>query len=727
MNKFIISVLLLLTALPVHAYDQARARDILNTLTLDAYEGRRPGTDGGRKTEYFLAKKLSDYSVYPGAQAGYFQPVPMLVTEEQGSALTLMDSKLGKLSFALGLDYSVVTHSGSNSMIAPVALAGHGYVRPDKNRDDYGTLDVKGKIVVIVRGIPDSPFDFQNDYNRKNIVKWAKERGAAAILFYQEEEPINGAAIPEEVYDPDLPLLYIGDRVLTLLLDETGYSIATYKNAVKRNPLPLETGKQVYVSTRVKKIDDGQARNVIGIVYGTDPVLKNELVVIGAHMDHIGKNSDGLIYPGADDNASGSAMASELARTLAEKPMKRSALIIHCTGEEDGLLGSDFFVRNPSIPLANIVGMINLDMEGLGSGDVVMAGGETFGSVWNDYTATLDSTTKAHLIFRRDGGHAGSDHASFMHAGCPTMAFWSRGDHPSYHTYHDEARWISDSVMETIGNRAEDFIRFLGDHEGALAAHADTAQNLARMASIVDFTGFPVDGMGTMPAITCPTAAWISRDATALAEASRRMSDMHYFCSTRDIVSENLIAALKADRAQQKSIFFGLPEVDLNTRRPADVDALVREGLSIVKLAAGSSAVDRSAPTAGMLEAKKNKLYALVPFDFAAPKRVDEWKEHALVSTTFKSFTEAPQSVRDGLMNSDALLLLEITETPTKTQLDAVMPGKERHVHLNFGSIPRERREEHARIVVKAMLEYGISREDISLLTSGNFRRFFEL
>ena len=96
-----------------------------------------------------------------------------------------MDHPLGKIPFVLGADFTMITHSGSGSVLAPVVLVGHGYARPDKERDDYAGADIQGKIVVVLRGYPDSPYDFQEDYERRHALTWAKERGAAAVLYYQ--------------------------------------------------------------------------------------------------------------------------------------------------------------------------------------------------------------------------------------------------------------------------------------------------------------------------------------------------------------------------------------------------------------------------------------------------------------------------------------------------------------------------------------------------------------
>ncbi|MBU0508714.1 M28 family peptidase [bacterium] len=723
---FLAALVLILSATTSFAFDAARARELLDILASDAFEGRRPGHAGGTKTEEFLARNLEMIRVEPAGEAGDFQDVPMLVTEEQAAELTLMDHELGRISFVLGADFNVVTHSGSGGIVAPVVIVGYGYHRPDKNRDDYGDVNVANKVVLILRDKPDSPFDFEEDYQRRHTLAWAKERRAAAVLYYQDPIPTYGAAIPAELYDSSLPILYVGDRVLHLLLDGTGYSLKTYKDALKRAPLPLETEKRMWVSTRVRKLDGRTPRNVLGIVYGTDPVLKKEVVVVGGHWDHIGKNAKGVIYNGADDNASGTAIVAEIARSIAAEPLKRTVVFAHFTGEEDGLLGSAHFARRPTVPFGNIVGMINLDCEGAGTGRVVLAGGETFGNTWTEYVETIDSTERASLILWREDGIGASDHDAFMRTGCPVLAFWSRGEHPFYHHYEDDARWISDSVLAVIGTRAEQFVRFLGNHDKQIAFHGDSLRLLARFAVTVDFNGFVVDDDGYLPNVPVVSGAWLPREAAITnAELVRRVQELRHTCDVRNVESAGLAEAIRADRRQQPAVFIWMEERDLAYRTTAEVRTLQRQGISVVRLAPGSSRSSTAAHSEGLDAAQEAGLYALVPFDFAASQRIEWWKDHAIIYTSLLDFAAAPTSVREGLLMSDALLMLEIEDSPNPEQLQSLRPGRERRVHVSFGALPTHRREEHAKSVIRTLYEAGFTRSDILLLTSGNLRRFF--
>jgi hypothetical protein len=400
-------------------------------------------------------------------------------------------------------------------------------------------------------------------------------------------------------------------------------------------------------------------------------------------------------------------------------------MIVHFTGEEDGLIGSEFFVNHPTIPFGNIVGMVNLDCEGLGSGTVVMAGGETFGRVWDEYSGGLDSSQLSKLAFRREEGHGASDYASFIKAGCPALAFWSRGQHPFYHSYEDDARWISDSALTAVAERAENFVRFLGNHDGALAFHADSLRLLTRLAQTVDFDGFSMGAQGDVPELSSVTAAWLPHEAALLTpEAIHRLGEVEDVCLTRRIATGTLKEALQADRRLQPALFFGASDADLSGRRRADIRLLARQGVSLVRLAAG---VGPNAPQDVFEELRAAGMYALIPLDFAAAVRIERWKAHSLVRGTLADFAKSPEGVRSGLLQSDALLILDVSDTPTVEQLGALRAGRDRRVHLNFGSVSQFRREEHVKAVIRSLFEAGYSRDDVLLLTGGNLRRFFEL
>ena len=298
MKSLLVFLLLAGFTAQVYAFDADRAMTTIETLASDRFEGRRSGFAGGERTEQFLANELASAGILPaGWDSTYFQKVPMLVTREDAAAMTLMESPFGKISFTYGDDFALVTHSGSGAFMAPAAIIGYGIDRPDKGRDDYGDLDIRGRAVVIVRKeLTGQAWDFSLDYPRHRLVPWALKRGAAAILFYNEGRTIYGAAVNERIYEPQVPMFYIGDRILELLLRDTGLTRKTYLASLKEAPNPIDVHKRLWISARVPKVSANSAHNVMGFIYGTDEELSGEIVAIGAHMDHLGPNCQNLIY-----------------------------------------------------------------------------------------------------------------------------------------------------------------------------------------------------------------------------------------------------------------------------------------------------------------------------------------------------------------------------------------------------------------------------------------------
>jgi aminopeptidase YwaD len=722
--RIAISILLAASAF---AFDGQRALDIDHTLAADANQGRRPGFPGAERAEQQVADMLKSYGVDPAGTSGYFQPVPMLVTEERSAELTIMNHELGKIPCVLGVDFTVVTHSGSGSFIAPVVIAGYGYVRPDKDRDDYGDLDCTGAVVLIIRGKPDSPWDFDEDFPRRHTLEWAKQHGAAAVLFYSEGSIVNGAAIPADSYDPQLPLVYVTDRVVRLLLDGSPYNFNTYVEKLKQGSLPLKTSHDVWISVETRKLARPGGRNVCGIVYGTDPVLKNELLVIGAHLDHIGMNSRGVIYNGADDNASGSSVVCELARVIAEQPLKRSVLITLFTGEEDGLLGSEYFAANPTVPFGNIACMLNFDMEGQGDGKTVgMSGGELLGKTWRDYVASLDSTAKSALKLYRSDGEGASDHASFMKYGAPAVGFWSDGHHLFYHRYTDDPETISRDCLQSVGDRGEHFLRYLGGITDALAFRADSLTLCVRFAEQLDLRGFHIDAPATVPNFSETSAAWLPAEgSTAVGELLRRTYDFEYNAKSQSIIADGMAKAVGASDQHMRGAFVTIAESGLTNRKPAEARALIAEGLSAVQLSPSSSRNASVTLSDGMESARAAGITALIPFDFATPTRVEKWGKQGVIVASLTDVADAPAEVRDGLLKSDAFVFLEVNKQPTVEQIQAIAPFHARRVHLDFTGLAWATRETTARNVVKTMYNAGLDRKAILQFTGGNLRRYY--
>ncbi len=475
---------------PAGAFDKNRAYEHVNHIAGDEFEGRKSGLTGGVMIEEYVASQFESCGLQPaGVDGTYFQKFPFLVTEEKRAELELVDGPFAPVKFVLADDFTLITNSGSADITAEVVLVGHGLVSEEWGRDDYGDLDVTGKIVMIVRGSPDDGYDWSEYSSRDSTLKIALNRGAAGILWLRKSAVLAGAAIHTGVYDDEIPMAYIGERVAHHILRDTGYDLARYRKELKDGPVPLTTGRHLRFHAEVSLIPEGSARNVLGLIPGSDPVLSSEVIVVGGHMDHVGVDGNGRIYNGANDNGSGTGVVLELARSFASSSNrpKRSILFMMFAAEEQGLLGSEYFAENPTMELADVAAMFNLDMVGHGDEGAGIGGGENFPGLWEAYLESLSDDSRDSLDIGRAWGGSSSDHAPFREKGVPVVSFWSKGTHRFYHLFEDDGNWISADALGSVGSRAESFVGFLANWDEPLLVENRLGRTRLNGALQIDF------------------------------------------------------------------------------------------------------------------------------------------------------------------------------------------------------------------------------------------------
>jgi len=282
-------------------------------------------------------------------------------------------------------------------------------------------------------------------------------------------------------------------------------------------------------------------------------------------------------------------------------------------------------------------------------------------------------------------------------------------------------------VLENVGNRAENYIRFIADYSDPLASRSDSLRNLARISTTLNLRGFFVDPSGTLPRLSALTAAWLPHDSfMPVAEIIARASEIHYVCRERDLTSSGLADAVNGYANDRLGVFLSIPEASLVGRTPQEAITLVRQGLSFISLSPGNG------KSGGKMSEEieqifiDNDLYAEVPLDFGTPARISTWKDHAIVTARLAEFTEVPADIRSALLTSDALLVLEVEPDMTSEQIESFRAGRQRQVHLNFGNAYPELRESEMKSAIRKLYSNGMNRDDILLLTGGNLRRFFK-
>jgi len=362
-------------------------------------QGRAPGTPGYDIAAHYVATELEGMGLHPGASGAWFQSVPLekAVTDTEASSLELtVTGKLQKLTDAK--DYALSTWFASpagkkegkaeSDVDAPVAFVGFGVTAPDQKYDDYAGIDVRGKIVVTIYGAPAAFPSTERAYYSDGVVKAkiALSHGAVGkIDIYLPEDwkrypwdwtvPqiqmgemhwIDKAGVPHDFYAGLRgSALFSAQGAETLFTGATQTLEQVFATARASKPQAFALPVTAHIHTVAKQtvIDSS---NIIAELKGSDPALRDQYVVYTAHVDHLGTcpaiDGDNVCH-GALDNASGTSTLLEIARTYANLPTapRRSVLFVFVTGEEMGLLGSDYFAHFPTVPLKSIVANVNID------------------------------------------------------------------------------------------------------------------------------------------------------------------------------------------------------------------------------------------------------------------------------------------------------------------------------------------------------------------------------
>ncbi len=354
----------------------------------DKLEGRNTGSEGHRKAAAYVAEKFQEYGLKPAGTAGYFQPVRFDVRQidEENSRIELV--REGKAeAVELGEDATIGLRSNpAETLEAAAVFVGYGLSVPERKYDDLAGLDLRGKIAVYLSGGPDAIPGPMRAHSQSADVRWAalRKKGAVGVAVIPNpasiDIPWSRAKLAR--FQPSMELadaalhetsgqkfsLTINPERADRFLAGSGHTFAEILQAAKaQRPLPhFPLAARFRTKVAVKR-SQVESQNVAGLLPGGDPKLKDEFVVMSAHLDHVGVglpiNGDS-IYNGAMDDASGIASLLEIARLMKESGAapKRSVLFLAVTGEEKGLLGSKYFVAHPTVDGRRIVADINMDM-----------------------------------------------------------------------------------------------------------------------------------------------------------------------------------------------------------------------------------------------------------------------------------------------------------------------------------------------------------------------------
>jgi len=501
--------------------DPQRYLEHVKYLASPELQGRGAATPGLEAAANYIARHFGSFGLKPLAGGSFLQPFPMTVNARLGAGNffeIFLDGE--KRSLVLNDEFVPLNFSAAGRARGPVVFAGYGITAPEYNYDDYAGLDVKGKLVLVLRHEPqeheqNSPF--AGKLLTAHAQFWskavnAKQHGAAGVILVNDRANHPGETDELEKFgraagpaDAGIIFVQVRVRIVEEWLSRAGKKLEDLQAAIDRElkpqsfPLPgsLEASIGADIEREVRTV-----HNVAGYLAGETP----EYVVIGAHYDHLGLGEQfsmapaevGKVHPGADDNASGTAGVLELARWLTALPkQKRGVLFASFAGEELGLLGSRYWVDQPPIRLEDCVAMINLDMIGRLRDGKVYVGGADSGEGFRELVARL--LPKHNLTADLSGSfEAGSsDHTSFLSKRVPVLFFFS-GLHADYHRPSDTWDKINApgaaELLRAVGEltlallNAPQRPRFLGV---AAAAPAGRQGYGAWFGSVPDFSPHP--------------------------------------------------------------------------------------------------------------------------------------------------------------------------------------------------------------------------------------------
>lgn len=447
-------------------FDAGRIREQVSYLASDELRGRGSGEKGNELAAQYIAKNFASSGLKPLGTTrqgdtkarldgkGYFQPFTFTAGRVAGRNSRLEASYSDKrIVYRPTLEFEPSLISGSGKADGDLVFVGYGIQDKSQNYDSYAGLDMKGKVALFLSGTlkndPNSPLFGASDVYRKALA--AREAGAVAAIVIMPESGTVPASRVDNKANVGIPVLQVRATAANLWLKSGGKELSAVQSE-------LDAGKMagMPLSAKVKLVADVQkfervSANVIGLLEGSDPILKNQYVVVGAHMDHLGNGGSHsldnsgkpAIHYGADDNASGTSGVLQLAAQFANATTrpKRSILFMCYSGEELGLLGSAYYVANPLVPIDKTVAMINMDMIGRLKDNKLTVIGSGTATEW-DMLLNEANRTANFSLSRNEGGFGGSDHQSFYVANVPVLFFFT-GIHADYHRPSDTADKIN--------------------------------------------------------------------------------------------------------------------------------------------------------------------------------------------------------------------------------------------------------------------------------------------
>ena len=493
-NKILI--LLLLTFLSgvtfsQNAIENVRSNEItkeeiyehINYLASEKLEGRYPGTQGDVLARQYISKEFEKYGLIPKGDSAYIQRFDMNNGVKKGKANIVKFYDDGKQVDVNASDFTPLGLSSNGKVKGDLVFAGYGINAPMLDYSDFkdakgNMIDIEGKVVVIMRYSP-TTMNPNNDKFAKfeelrtKIASFKDLKPAGVIII---TPPLNSTSSNADILmdvgfdmvsqNAGIPIINTKRGIIEFFLKQRGYDLSKIQQDInsnlKSNSFEIK-GISVEYDVDLEK-DIAKTGNVVGLLEGNDPVLRNEVIVIGAHFDHLGyggqnsmyRGKDKLPHVGADDNASGTTGVLEIAQKLASEKdkLKRSVLFVCFTGEEEGLIGSSYFTKSDEFKNYNVTAMLNMDMIGRLKDDKLILNGTGTSTYWTPKIEELNKKYNFNISMNPEG-FGPSDHSSFYAKDVPVLMFFT-DLHSDYHKPTDTPDKINSDGEQKVLNLVYD-------------------------------------------------------------------------------------------------------------------------------------------------------------------------------------------------------------------------------------------------------------------------------
>ena len=459
--------------------DQIQIKSNLEFLASDELQGRNAASPMERIASNFIATEFMKYGVDPfGDDGTYFQNFKVhSYYNDPGSKIVITsDDSSNNLELNLGYDCAALLNLSINPEVVnkqfDLVFVGYGITAPEYGYDDYSDIDVTGKIVI---AYPDEPHSTdENFFSGMELTEYsgfnsklrnALKKGAAGILIIPGDDllPIwhilrkqslerkmltdNGAVSGRKIAPP---IAILSPEIIDGIFAGEEFSYFQINKIAEsgKSPSAFKMKKKVSFDIKTKE-SDAVARNVVGIIEGTDPELKDEYIVLGAHYDHVGMLGE-EIYNGADDNGSGTVAVMEVAKKLAEKKSnKRSIIVALFTAEEKDLNGSKWLSEH--LDSSKVAAMVNIDMCGRGSIDSISTLGAGISSKeLNDIVHEINASSTNFVITEIEEHLDEADHYPFFLKGIPVVTFYDAMEEDLHKTTDDTWKINFPKVFKTV-------------------------------------------------------------------------------------------------------------------------------------------------------------------------------------------------------------------------------------------------------------------------------------